>query len=273
MSMAHEEYKEMLAARALSMLDSSDNAALNEHLVVCLDCRNELKELEETSALLSYTAPPMEPSSRVRERILNEIRSSGRQVTTVKRDGESQVVPFVAPPRNVWSSIGSLGAIAASVIFIALLVSVVVLWRQSQAAKDYAARLQDQIKATEDQLVRERAVVQFLTTPGAQMKELAGTSAAPGASALLAHDKTGRAMLITSGLPAAPEGKAYQLWFIVGAKPLPGKVFFTDSTGSGLSQDQLPSAALEKAAFAVTMESKNGAVAPTSPILLMSDKL
>lgn len=273
--MVHEEYKEMLPDRALLLLDSSDNAALDEHLMVCLACRTELKELEETSALLSYTAASMEPSSDLRERILNAIKSSSQTVSAFKadRDRESPVLPFAAPRKNVWSSIGSLGAIAASILFIALLVSVVLLWRESRTAKSQSERLEAQIKATQDQLAREREVVAFLMSPGSRVTELAATKAAPGAYAMLAHDRAGRAMLITNGLPAAPSGKGYQLWFIVGSKPMRGKVFNTDNAGSGMLRDQVPGAALEKAVFAVTMESSEGAEAPTGPILLMSDRL
>lgn len=273
--MVHEEYKELLAARAMLLLDSSDDAVLNEHLLQCPACRTELRDLEETSVLLSYTAPPMEPSSDLRERILTEIRSSRRTSITGERsrNQESQVLPFAAPRKNVWNSIGSLGAIAAAILFVALLVSVVLFWRENRAMKYQLARLEEQIKVTQDQLAKEQELVAFLTSPDSRMTELAGTSAAPSAYARLTRDRAGRAMLIASGLPKAPAGKGYQLWFIVGSKPMPGKVFNTNDSGSGLLRDQVPDAALEKAVFAVTMESQAGATSPTSPILLMSDKL
>lgn len=270
--MVHEEYKVMLPARAMSLLDSSDNVALSEHLIVCSECRTELKELKETSALLSYTAAPMEPSSDLRERILKEIRASGRTVVTPERgrDKESEVLPFAMPRRNVWTSFGSLGAIAAAILFVSLLVGVITLWRENRAAQTQLAQLEEQTKSMQARLARERAVIAFLTTPGSRMTELAATGAAPGSHAMLAHDRAGRAMLIATGLPAAPSGKGYQLWFIVGNKPMRGKVFNTDSTGTGMLNDQLPDVALQKAVFAVTMESDKGAEAPTGPILLQS---
>jgi hypothetical protein len=269
--MVHEEYKEMLAARALLSLDSSQSTALNEHLIQCPSCRTELKELEETCALLSYTASPMEPSSDLRERILTEIRSSGRTVDTERnRSRQSQILPFATPGKNVWSSIGSLGAIAAAILFVGLLVSVVLLWRENRAAKYQLELLEDKIKITQEQLAKEQEVLAFLTTPGSRVTELAATNAAPGAYAKLARDKAGSAMLFATGLPKAPAGKGYQLWFIVGTKPMPGKVFNTDDSGSGLLRDKLPEVALENAVFAVTMESSGGSEAPTSPILLVS---
>lgn len=275
--MVHEEYKEMLPARALLLLDSSDNQVLDEHLTVCLACRHELKELEETSALLSHTAAPMEPSPDLRERILNEIRSSRQTATALdreRRDHESQVLPFTTSKRNVWSSIGSLGAIAAAILFVALVVSVVQLWRENRATKSELSQLGERVRATQEELAREREVVTILTAPGSRRTELAATTAgAPGAYATVAHDTNGRAVLIASGLPKAPAGKRYQLWFIVGNKPVPGKLFNTDESGSGTLRDQVPNAALQKGVFAVTLESYAGADAPTGPILLMSDTL
>jgi hypothetical protein len=122
----------------------------------------------------------------------------------------------------------------------------------------------------QDQLTREGEIVAMLTAPGSRISELAGTKAAPTAHARLAFDKAGHAVLLTSGLPAAPAGKGYQLWFIVGTQPLPGRVFNTDDVGNGTLRDQLPTNAIDKAVFAVTMESSEGAQAPTSAILLMS---
>ena len=269
--MLHEEYRDMLTARALLSLDASDEAVLSEHLTVCAACRNELKEWEETSALITYTTAPMEPSSDLRERILKEIRANRQVSDQPQTDRASQtVLPFAKPQRNVWTNFGSLGAIAAAILFVGLLVFVVFLWRENQAAKRELAQLERQRAIAQYQLARERELYSMLTAPGSRISELVGTKAAPTAHARLAFDKAGHAVLLTSGLPAAPAGKGYQLWFIVGAQPLPGRVFNTDDAGNGTLRDQLPTNAIDKAVFAVTMESSEGAQTPTSAILLMS---
>src|SRR5215510_7145582 len=120
--MVHEDYKEMIPARALSALDAAEAQALNEHLENCAECRKELDEWQTTAAALSLGANPAEPSPKVRERILDEVR---------KELSEPNVVPFRSTSHNLWRSFGSLGAMAAAVLFTALLVGVVVLWRQN----------------------------------------------------------------------------------------------------------------------------------------------
>ena len=102
------------------------------------------------------------------------------------------------------------------------------------------------------------------------MAKLAGTNMAPGAHATLAFDKNGRAMLMTNGLPAAPAGMAYQLWFIKDNKKMPGKVFNPDAAGNGMFEDQIPAGAREAAVYAVTLEPKTGVPVPTGSIYLVS---
>jgi anti-sigma-K factor RskA len=242
--MVHDDYKEMIPARALSPLDAADERALTEHLAECAECRRDLAEWEAIASSLALSAKPMEPSPQVREKLLQQIHSD-KSVSTV--------VPFAAARRNMWSSLGSLGSIAAVVLFAALAISVVVLWQQNRTLR------------------QQNEFFQLLTTPGARVAELSATSEGAGASAKLAYDQTGRAVLIANGLPRAPEGKEYQLWYIVDNKPLPGKSFAPDSSGRGLLKDQVPEAARRSAVFAITLERAGGVGTPTGAIYLRSE--
>ena len=240
--MAHDDYKEMIPARALSALDAAEERVLNEHLESCAECRKELEDWQATAAALSLTPDPAEPSPQVRERILSEVRKDLSSSTP-------EVVPF--PKRNLWSSFGSLGAIAAVVLFAALSIGLAVLWRQNQ------------------KLVRSEEFVELVNTPGARVSELSGVDPGQSATAKLAYDRTGRAILMASKLPSVPQGKAYQLWFIVGNNPpLPGKTFVPDKSGSVVLDEEIPRETVD--VFAITVEPVGGSNAPTSPIYLRS---
>jgi anti-sigma-K factor RskA len=102
------------------------------------------------------------------------------------------------------------------------------------------------------------------------MAQLSGTSVAPGAHAMIAYDKSGHAMLMAKGLPAAPTGMAYQLWYIKDNKKMPGKVFTPDAAGNGSMEDQMPNVALGNAVFAITLEPSTGMSSPTGAIYLIS---
>ncbi len=271
--MVHEEYKEMLSAHALAALDHEAEHSLNLHLSQCATCREELDRWNAAAAALALAANPAEPSPMVRELILDQIRAEAQNAqpeSTSKVVGGPQVLPFKRPPRNVWQSIGSLGAIAAAVIFASLLVSLIILWKQNREAHAELTKLSNETKTLQEDLARKDRALQMLSAPGTRMAELSATNMAPGASAKLAFDKNGHAMLMAKGLPAAPSGKAYQLWYIVGNRPMPGKVFTPDSTGNGVLEDQMPTVAMNSAVFAITLEPASGMPTPTGAIYLHS---
>jgi len=245
--MVHDDYKEMIPAHALSALDAAEEQALNEHLENCAECRKELEDWQATAAALSLTPDPAEPSPQVRERILSEVRKD-------LSPSEPEVIPFRSTSkRNIWSSFGSLGAIAAVVLFAALCIGLAVLWRQNK------------------ELERSKEFVELVKTPGARVSELSGTEPGRSATAKLAYDRTGRAILMASKLPSVPQGKAYQLWFIVGNKPpMPGKTFVPDSAGNAVLKDEMPREAIDANVFAITVEPERGSTSPTSPIYLRS---
>ena len=131
-------------------------------------------------------------------------------------------------------------------------------------------QLRGQVQEAKNQLARLHEAIELVAAPGTRMSELTGTSEMPGAHATLAFDKNGRAILMAKGLPPPPAGKAYQLWFIAGGRPMPGKVFSTDSSGAGMVNDQVPAEALNAAVFAITLEPENGVQQPTGPMYLKS---
>ena len=265
--MTHEDYKELLTANALSALDAEDARALSTHLEGCAECRFEMSTWEATAAVLSLDAQALEPSARVREEMLARVRPESHAGAW---EPVSKVLPFAKPQRDVWVSLRSFGAIAAALVFLGLIVSLVVLQRQYRATQNELARLSDQMKQAQAQLNHQRAAVELLTAPDARMTKLAGTPMAPGAHAMLAYNQSGHAMLMAKGLPAAPNGMAYQLWFIKDNKKMPGKVFKLDAAGNGMLEDEIPSVARSEAVFAITLEPESGVQSPTGSIYLVS---
>ena len=275
--MTHENYKELLAAKALSGLDAADARALDTHLESCADCQSEMIELESAAALLALEAQPVEPPAYVRERVLAAVRAEGPSATAasdrvsdrvLKADGK--LLAFEHPPRNIWASLGSFGALAAAIVFVALVIGLVLMWQKNRVMQYELTRLRTEMNQAQAQLEGQQAMGELLTSPDAQMAKLAGTNVAPGAHAMLAYDKNGHAMLMAKGLPRAPAGMAYQLWYIKDNKKMPGKVFTPDPAGNGMLEDQIPAVARDAAVFAVTLEPQGGVQAPTGSIYLVS---
>lgn len=274
--MAHREYENMLTLEALNALDASEKRALDEHLTTCSACRGELTELRDAAALLVHTVPQAEPRPEVRARILDEARKE----STVERAQTSSVLQFKT--REAASTWTNLLRLAAVIAFGALLIGVVIFWQRDVRSRREIARLsrelrqqQEDLTRNRETLARQRAALEMLNAPGMKRIELAGTETAKTARATLVYDRdTGRAMLLTNGLPLTPSGMAYEVWFIPkGKSPMPGKTFTVDADGHAMMADQIPPEARDNAIIAVTMEPKSGSSSPTGAMYLSSPAL
>ena len=287
----------MLPLHALGALEAVEARDVEAHLAACAECRAELDEWRESTAALAYSADRVEPSAQLRSRIMGSLRGQQQeqQSTSARaaaRDGgggsggdgqtslaPSNVVPFEKSPRRSWSPAWRMAAIAASIACIALLTSLVILWTRNSAMETEIARLTNRLNQMQGELARERSEKELIATRARQDMEmftastittLKGTEVAPTAYAKLAYDaNTGRAMLMADNLPPAPAGKAYQLWYIAGNKPLPGKVFTPDASGHAEVRDQAPAEGLDANIFAVTLEPSSGVSAPTGDKYLL----
>ena len=283
--MMHEEYKEMLAEHALGALNAGDASALESHLAECAACRAELAEWRDTTAALAYSAPRVEPSPALRSRLLENIRAQQSKPTdgamkhssdaVVESTGQTtspaatNVIKMPERSRVRWSAMQRFGALAASLAFAALIISLVMLWNRNRAMQAEMARLNSDLQTMQEQFKREQEISRMFTATDTRLATLTGTEMAPRAHARLAYNKSGAAMMVADELPPAPAGKDYQIWFIAEGKPVPGGVFKPDAKGHVEMHDQVPAAARGATAFAITLEPQGGTPAPTGEKYLL----
>ena len=287
--MTHEEHKELLPLAALGATDEREQGALDAHLAACGECRAELRSLSDTAALLALDVAPVAPRPELRSRVLSEIKSVRQEATATRVEtsrpagvvslGEARAArrrdERPAPPAGRPAFL--YGALAASLLVAALAVAFAVTQRREnsrlQAALAQVSRqladTRSQLEGTTTELARARFESELLAAPDSRTAELAGTEMALAARArLVFSDTTGEAMLIAARLPPAPAGKAYQLWYIAGGKPLPGSVFTTDPSGRGELRSSIPPEGRRAEVFAVTLEPAGGLPAPSGEIYL-----
>lgn len=263
--MVHDDYKELLPAHALSSLDAADARVLNQHLAECDECRRELADWENTAAELALGANPAAPSSHVRARIMNAVRKEKQS------QGESRVVSFPRNRKDTWASLRPIGAIAAGVLFLVLILWIIVLVQQNQRLRRENDTLAHQNQSMDREFTRSTQFVRMLAEPGAKYAILHGSEHAEAGTGHLVYDRTGHAMLLVDGLPPLPAGKEYQFWSIVDRNPpIPGGTFVPDEVGRGQLTDRVPDQALQGAVFAVTLEPAGGVPEPTGAIYLRS---
>lgn len=269
--MEHQGYKELLAISALDALDGTDALHLEAHLKTCVECRREISELREAAGLLAHAGPMHAPSDDLRARILADARAEGRAARP--SDKLSNVTPLASSREGFATRLLRIAAILLLIGVAFVLISMFLVGQHE------IARLTGEVEVQKAELNREREAriegqkaLAVIMSRDAKTIQLAGTQTAQNARAMFVFDqKSGRAVLMTDGLPMTSADKAYEVWFIPkGHAPMPGKVFTVDSSGHAMISDQMPSEAMNGAVIAITVEPKSGSGAPTGAIYLAS---
>jgi anti-sigma factor ChrR (cupin superfamily) len=293
--MRHEDYKELLALEAAGALEEGERAALADHLSSCDGCRAELRELADAAASLAYTVAPVLPPARMRAHVLNSVRAVDPSEAAPRAVVDPSEFARAVEPSDLkgtdlrgllrrfslWQILGarpslafaaalSLAAVAAlGITTAALLNRNSALGREVAVLYDRLRDSQSELTGARGQLASARDLNDLLASPDARVTRLAGKGAGLQARAMLAYERsTGRAVIITSGLPPAPAGKAYQLWLIADNRKMPGGTFKTDPEGRARMSDRLP-ANEGSPTFAVTLEREGGVPAPEGEIYLI----
>ena len=209
--MSHEQWTESAAAYALGALAEPERAAFEEHLATCATCRDDVRELQETSAMLAYAAPVAETPSALRDRVLRESRQV-RPLTP--RTARLRVVPMVA-----WLA-------SAASLTLAVLTA-----RDLRNERGERARLALALDSVRAELGERDSTIAAFFGPEVHVVSLSPTGEKPSMRVFWNH--TRNIFIVTAfNVPRAPEGKTYQLWAIQKNKaPMSMGTFNTDANG------------------------------------------
>jgi hypothetical protein len=196
-------------AYAIDALESDERELFRQHLAQCPDCQAEVDSLREAAALLPETTSTPPPPA-LRDRVLAEIATVRPLPPEV---GKDEAIPFherVEPTAAVIPLARRrrfrLALVAAAAVA-ALIGGGVV------ASQPWQDDTSEQQLSLADQVLRDpRATHVRLDFDG-------------GATATVTRsEKHGRAVIVTSKMPAAPEGKVYELWLQVDGDMVPAGV-------------------------------------------------
>jgi anti-sigma-K factor RskA len=254
-ALSEKELLELAPLAALGALDGDDQAAFAAALPSQPRLQQELLAFERVVELLPLALPPVRPKPAARERVL-----LGPVPRAAARP--SPLVTWLAATVAVLS----LGA--------ALLLREQrdAALQQLRAANERFVALADENQRLTRQLDTSYGVSRMITTPGMRVVRLLGQQAAPDArGSALVDAISGESLLVVARLPKAPAGKAYEVWIIAGAAPIPAGTFQTDAMGqASVRLPPLMQPARVKT-FAVSLEDEWGVPAPTGPIVLSGD--
>ena len=258
--MNRDEIAELAAGYALGALDPDDRARFDA-LLASGDAEATAALREFEGAVVGLAAETIEsPSPTVKAALMARIAAQDHSLQAVE-----QTLSSVKPSRSGRSgwTLALSGAMAAGIAAIA------VGWIVSTAYDRRVTQLAQETATLKQELDRQQSLIALLQDPAAQVVALAGLEPAPGAKARMLWHATAGGLLVTQGLPAAPEGKAYELWAIAGTNPpVPAGVFTVDAKGVGSLRVAPIRIEGSVDTFAVTLEPAAGVPAPTGAMYL-----
>ena len=241
--MSDHEWFASASGYALDALDPGERAAFEAHLAQCAVCRDEVRTLRETAALLAHAAPVLSEPAALRDRVLAEARRVQPIGTALKGQARRAVPWLVAAAALVLLAVG-----------------------MSYRSNTGDAALRAEIAGLRQALARQDSTLAALLAPEVHLVSLAADQRRPTVRVFWNHER--RVFVVTAfDLPRAPDGRTYQLWALAKDKaPLSMGTFNSDSAGRAILMLQVD-AAVQALGFldncALTQEPAGGSPGPT----------
>jgi anti-sigma-K factor RskA len=260
-------FEDLLPAYALGALDGDDLRELEEHLAGgCADCRRQLDLWNRDLEALADSVTPVEPSETTRARVLR---------VTAGAAGAPGAVTAAPAPRRLprWLPLAAAALLAVAVWGVAGQIRLRGELERLTAERDRLARqvtvLDREVSLARAEAQRATQALQVLAAPGVQSVILAGLGPAPQAAGhTYVNPRRRDALFYAFDLPALPQEKTYQLWYIAGGKPVSAGTFAVDERGTAsVRVERVPDVGGIQA-WAVTVEPAGGVPQPTGEMVL-----
>jgi anti-sigma-K factor RskA len=221
------------------------------------EIKTELTELEaalEQYALLQTKQPPAHLKDKIfaQMQFADEAQDEPANPPTEAKQIDFRPVATTSTP--LWSKM----AVAASVVL--ALVAGWSVWQLSQS-KNQTTQLAADLAALKQQNGYNQALAAMYESPDQKVIRLKGVEKSPESAVVAFWDqKTKEVMLNVRSLPTLPADKQYQLWAIVGGKPVDMGMLDKDFDKKIMKMKIANGTAV---AFAITIEKKGGSPSPT----------
>jgi len=231
----------LTGAYAVGALDELERARFEAHLDVCADCRLEVAGLGEAAVLLADTTAIM-PSPGLRARVLAEVAMVRPLPPEVHASRRASAAPG-RTSRLFWFP----ALVVAAALALIAGVAGVVTWQPWGEAPERTLTTAERVIGAPD---AEKITLDV-----------------EGAKATVVRSKDeGRAVLITRGMPPAPDGRVYQLWLRDDTNHLTPAGLMTDGADQTILLNGDASVAT---GVGITVEPDGGSDVPkSSPIAL-----
>jgi len=238
-----DQFQEVYELYALGLLEEPERTRLAEHLRKhCPTCRSGVQRALEQSATVSSTVSLVNPSPRLRQRIVSSI-------------GEK-----AAPQIENFGWLWGVAALAAATI-LALTIGLSVQNREWRAERNQA-------RAASGQLARTSDALKIIQAPETQLIDFGPPASGTPGGRLFVNRHLGIA-LVARGLSTAPAGWKYETWIVPkSGPPQPVESFELDPAGQAVTVVPGPVRENDWKAIAVSQEPDNVQLTRPSRLLL-----
>ncbi len=220
-----EHVSELIPGHVLGILDPEETLRMERHLPECPECTAELREAEQTVAMLALTSPTVEPPPELRDRVLAAIEPEPLPEAEPEPERRSAREPRSMP--GWWPRFTRVAVPVLAVLVIGMFA-----WNIS---------LRHDLTNTNNTIYGS------------------ATSVALPKVGTVFVDSDGSATLVANA-SSAPTGKTYQAWVI----PPSGKPVSAGTFGGGRTDVSFATPAHEGDTLAVTVEPAGGSKQPTT---------
>lgn len=224
---------DVLPAYVASSLEAAELRFVEEHILSCWICRNELNAFQTISGELNFAAPVAAPSPDLKDRLMQRVQNAPTK-------GSGERVPPQVPARSFWERLLPVWGLASLFLILGLAASSFILWQRVNN-------------------------LEFATAPGGMRAvPLSATDAAPRATGFVLISADGDdGALVVDGLPPLGENQEYQLWLILDGERTSGAVFSTDEKSYAGTRIRSSRSLLDYSAVGITIEPSGGSSQPT----------
>lgn len=232
-------------------------------------------ELDEIGRSLELYAEEnaVEPTEHLRSRVLNSLvvnlgddRTFGPARTAAEEE-DGDIIPISRARSNMFFKYAFAACFALLIISIVALISV---YNRLQESNNLVASLQSQNQRFASQTSLMDKELGVFHDPSFKMLKLQGTQKSPSSKLMVAWSPVKKKVMIdmtNANMPANDKDHQYQLWALVGDKPVDLGVF--DTTSKGMKEMKSIASA---DAFAVTLERRGGSPTPTKDQMMVIGK-
>jgi anti-sigma-K factor RskA len=264
----HDDLHTLTGCYALDALPADELDEFERHLAHCGSCAAEVRGLRETASRMALAVAERPPAG-LRARVLaaadrtrqlppvTEDRPARRQARTI-RPGRSTRRARRTHGARTWIS-GVSVAVAAAAAAVAAVFGV----QQNHS--------QQQLAALENQLTAARAHSQQIDAvlAASDLHLVSDKTTVGGKVSAIVSPGQAKVVVVTSGLPALPAGKVYEIWLLGGTTVAKPSGLLT-AAANGRTAPIVASGYVKGYALGITVEPAGGTLKPTTkPILAL----